>query len=128
MADGMNAIVAELRGLSPAKRRCVLAELNPGERRAVEALLREQEEPPPGEPVPTRSSFVDELSPALKTQVTERLRGEAADLTEAGLKALRLALDTLSRPDSALTSGAGIAKPSLLKLIGRNLSGKRQRA
>ena len=127
MAEGMAAIVEELEELSTGKRRRILAQLKPVERRTVEALLRQREEPKAGEPVPALNLVMDELSPGLKAQVAERLQAESAELTKAGLEALRLALDTLARPDRAPASGAGPAKPSLLALIGRNLAGKRQR-
>lgn len=128
MTEGMDALVEELRALSPAKRRRILAQLDPGERRSVQLLLREREEPPPETIAPARSSFIDELSPALKAQVAERLHADSAELTDAGTKALQLALDRLSQPDAPATDAAGAPKPSLLVSIGRNLVRKRQRA
>lgn len=129
MDDGMNAIVDELRGLSKAKRRRILAQLSTAERRAVESMLRQRKEPEPAEPAPTRISFLDELSPQLKRQVAERLEDARGELTVASRQALRQALDALALPSTTRTDlTAHTGGPSLLALIGRNLARKRQRA
>ncbi len=127
MHDSMEMIVGELRDLPPSRRRRILAQLSVTERRAVEAMLRSEDDQ--AAPSPEKRSLLTELSPWLRERVAAKLQPDSPQMTDAGRAALRQALDALSAPAAEMLEPVGQSVPtSLLGRVGHRIGLKRQQA
>jgi len=124
--DSVEAIVDDLRALSGSKRRRVLADLTPAERKAVEDLLSARGED--GSPAPAGMRLPANLSPWLRERLERGLGESPSGLTDRGRAALVEILQGLAASQPEPPPAADIAGPSLLGRMARRLTGGGRRA
>jgi hypothetical protein len=120
----MDQVVEELRALPAGRRRVILAQLRPAERRSVEALL-EAAEPVEAPPAQQQPKVLSELSPWLRERVEAKLTGGAGALTDRSRQALQ---DALNSPSAAMPEAGPVSaderRGPFRALLGRRFAAK----